>query len=170
MSSRIVAAVRALTFVAVGVMIGIVTCAEPVAAQQAVPAVDTAGPMTAVRELFDAMRAGDSARVRAVFHPQTTMLMGAQVNAQGEARIAATPLEAFVKTIGTPHPQPYDERLFNPVVHVDGTLASVWVEYSFYVGTQFSHCGIDAMLLAKSGASWKIIGLSDTRRTTGCTK
>jgi Putative lumazine-binding len=167
---RFFAVARAVALVAAGVMIGVVTCADRVAAQPVAAASDSAGPMAAVRELFDAMRAGDSARVRAVFHPQTTMLMGAQLNAQGEARITATPIDAFVKTIGTPHPQPYDERIFNPLVQMDGTLASVWVEYSFYVGTQFSHCGIDAVLLAKSGTSWKIIGLSDTRRTTGCTK
>jgi uncharacterized protein YfiM (DUF2279 family) len=170
MSGRFLAAMRSVCLVAAGVMIGVVSVADTVSAQQTTAAVDSAGPMATVRELFDAMRAGDSARVRAVFHPQTTMLMGAQVNAQGEARISATPIDAFVRTIGTPHPQPYDERIFNPVVHVDGTLASIWVEYSLYVGPQFSHCGIDAMLLAKSGASWKIIGLSDTRRTTGCTK
>ena len=64
----------------------------------------------------------------------------------------------------------FDERLFNPRVLIDGTLASVWVDYSFYLGKTFSHCGVDVVHVAKVGEAWKIIALTDTRRSTGCTK
>jgi hypothetical protein len=35
------------------------------------------------------------------------------------------------------------------VFELDGPLASVWAEYSFYAGEKFSHCGIDAFQLAQ---------------------
>jgi hypothetical protein len=44
------------------------------------------------------------------------------------------------------------------------------VEYSFWLGTTFSHCGIDAFQLARLGSEWKIIAIADTRRTDGCNK
>ncbi|MBA3344273.1 MAG: hypothetical protein H0T44_03070 [Gemmatimonadales bacterium] len=31
-----------------------------------------------------------------------------------------------------------------------------------------SHCGVDAFQIAKSGGAWRIIGLTDTRRSEGC--
>jgi hypothetical protein len=65
--------------------------------------------------------------------------------------------------------EPYDERLRNPVVQVDGGLASVWAEYHFYVGTRFSHCGVDTFHLVRTTEGWKIIDLADTRRKDGCT-
>jgi hypothetical protein len=133
-------------------------------------AAESVAQMAVVNELFDAMRAGDSARVRAVFHPQMTAMMSSAAGRDGVARVSLTPVDAFVKLIGTPHPEVFDERLFNPRVLIDGTLASVWVDYSFYLGKTFSHCGVDIFHLAKVGEAWKIIALSDTRRSTGCTK
>jgi type II secretory pathway component PulL len=70
--------------------------------------------------------------------------------------------------VGTPHDQVWDERTRNEVVHQDGTLASVWMDYSFYAGDRFSHCGVDAFLLAREGDDWKIVSLADTRRREGC--
>lgn len=134
------------------------------------PASETVAQLAVVNELFDAMRAGDSARVRAVFHPQMTALMSSDVGRDGVARVRSTPVDAFVKMVGTPRAEVYDERLFNPRTLIDGTLASVWVDYSFWVGKTFSHCGVDIFHIAKVGEAWKIIALSDTRRTTGCTK
>jgi hypothetical protein len=43
-----------------------------------------------------------------------------------------------------------DERLRNPVIRVDGALASVWIEYSLYVGERFVHCGVDAFHLVRT--------------------
>lgn len=142
--------------------------AAPARAQGGGSPVDSAAPMAVVRELFDGMRAGDSARVRAVFHPSMTTLMSADVGKDGAPRVQSTPVEGFVKMVGTPRTVVYDERLYDPRVQVDGPLASIWVEYSFFVGPKFSHCGVDVFHVAKVGAAWKIIALTDTRRTTGC--
>ncbi|MCC7053870.1 MAG: nuclear transport factor 2 family protein [Gemmatimonadaceae bacterium] len=130
---------------------------------------ETVAQRAVVRELFDAMRAGDSARVRAVFHPQMVALLTSDTGPDGKGRVSATPVDAFVRMVGTPRPQPIDERIFNPRVLIDGTLASVWVDYSLYVGPRFIHCGVDVFHVAKVGETWKIIALTDTRRTTGCT-
>jgi len=54
------------------------------------------------------------------------------------------------------------------VIHVDGALASIWVDYWFFAGDRFSHCGVDAILLARQGGTWRIFSIVDTRQTTGC--
>lgn len=67
-----------------------------------------------------------------------------------------------------PHDAVWDERIWDTQVRIDGNLASVWTKYAFYLGPQFSHCGIDHFLLFRRAEGWKIIHLADTRRREGC--
>jgi hypothetical protein len=129
---------------------------------------DSAAVMGTITRLFDGMRAGDSAMVRSTFDARIRLISsGAR---QGKVVTTVEPNgDGFVKAVGTPHPDVWDERIRNPRVQVDGALASVWVDYAFFAGTKFSHCGIDHFLLAKDDAgAWKVLQLSDTRRQTGC--
>lgn len=121
--------------------------------------------MAVVHRLFDGMRAGDSAVVRSVFHPQVRMLTAAN-GPDGKPRLSLqTSADGFVRAVGTPHPQVWDEKIWNEKVEIDGPLASVWVDYSFYAGATRSHCGIDHFLLHRNEAGeWKIVELADTRR------
>lgn len=124
--------------------------------------------MAVVKRLFDGMRAGDSAMVRSVFHPQVRMLSSSMREGKPVLNVQSG-TDAFVKAIGTPHAQVWDERIWNEKVEIDGALASVWTDYAFYRGEAFSHCGIDHFLLARNEAGeWKIIELADTRRQEGC--
>ena len=61
-----------------------------------------------------------------------------------------------------------DERLYHPQVRVSDGLAQVWVEYDFYAGERFSHCGVDSLVLARSADGWRIVHVADTRRREGC--
>lgn len=124
--------------------------------------------LAVVTRLFDGMRAGDSAVVRSVFHPKAQLVTA--VVRQGTPAIETEGIEGFITAVGTPHADVWDERIRNPQVLLDGTLAAVWVEYSFYAGSRFSHCGVDAFHLAKEGGDWKIVALADTRRRQGCTQ
>lgn len=129
---------------------------------------DKAAVMAVVNRLFDGMRAGDSAMVRSVFHPELRMITGLMREGKPVTRVE-TSADGFVKAVGTPRPQPLDERIWGEKVEIDGPLASVWVDYALYVGPQFVHCGIDHFLLVKGETGdWKILEIADTRRTTGC--
>lgn len=101
--------------------------------------------LAVVQRLFDGMRARDTA-----------------------ARWTPDSPDAWLAGVARPRAAILDERISNPVVHVDGPLASVWVDYSFYLGEQFLHCGVDSFHLVKGTAGWSIIDLADTRRTEGC--
>lgn len=48
------------------------------------------------------------------------------------------------------------ERGFDPVVHVAGALAVVWMPYDLYLNGQWSHCGVDAFTLLLVEGRWRI--------------
>ena len=127
---------------------------------------ERAAVLRVVQRLFDGMRAGDSAMVRSTFHPNAQLATA--IVRQGNAIVEIDTMDSFIRAVGTPHDDVWDERLSNTSVQVDGTLASVWTDYSFYLGSKFSHCGVDAFQLAKSGGEWRIVALADTRRRQGC--
>lgn len=138
-------------------------CAAPLQAQKA-PEQDAI--LLVVKRLFDGMRAGDSAMVRSTFHP--LVLLATAENRPGGPSVGIDTLDAFLLAVGSPHDSVWDERTRNEIVHQDGTLAVVWAEYSFYVGSRFNHCGVDTFQLGKVGTEWKIIALTDTRRRRPC--
>lgn len=124
--------------------------------------------MSVVNRLFDGMRKGDSTMVRSVFDTKARLISSGTRQGKLFTSIEAN-ADGFVKGVGSPHTEQWDERIRNPKVQIDGALASVWVDYGFFLGQKFSHCGIDHFLLAKNDAGeWKILELADTRRSTGC--
>ncbi|MFK8101662.1 MAG: nuclear transport factor 2 family protein [Saprospiraceae bacterium] len=120
-----------------------------------------------IQELFDGMRAGDSTKVHRVFKDEVRML-SVYTNKKGEERSQEGKLSDFLKGVGTPHDAIWDERIGNLSIKVDGRLAQAWVPYHFYLGDHFSHCGVNTFQLIKEAGHWKIINLTDTRRTKDC--
>jgi hypothetical protein len=118
-----------------------------------------------VAELFDAMRAGDSTRVRAVFHPEARL--HSAVRRGEEIALVEGSLEEFVTAVGTPHDEVWDERVDDVDVRIDDGLATAWMAYRFYAGETFSHCGVNAIQLVHTPDGWKMLNLVDTRRR-GC--
>lgn len=125
--------------------------------------------MTTIQQLFDGMRAGDSAALRRVLHPSVRMLTSS-MGPDGKPRLTIeSSADGWVKAVGTPRPQPLDERIWNEKVEIDGALASVWVDYALYIGPTFLHCGVDHFLLVRNDAgAWKIVEVADTRHTERC--
>jgi len=118
-----------------------------------------------VERLFDGMRTADSALVRSVFHPEARLIRAGVRS--GQPAVSVSGIDGFVLAVGGAT-DTWDERLFDPVVRIEGTLASVWTEYTFHQGAQFSHCGVDSFQLVRTAEGWKIISLADTMRREGC--
>lgn len=152
----------------------LVGAALPLAAQApaAAPAADTAADRQAVEatvtKLFDAMRARDTAAMRAAFVPGARLTTTGATPA-GVPTVKFDSLDTFLRSVGgAPAGLVLDERLYNTRVVVADNLASAWMEYDFYAGPRFSHCGVDAMHLARTPEGWRIVALADTRRREGC--
>lgn len=121
----------------------------------------------AVNYLFDGMRNADTSLIRNAFASKCIMQTIAQ-SRDGKHVVRTESVDAFIKSIGAPHPEKYDERIVFTKILVDGRLASVWTDYKFYIGEKFSHCGVNSFQLFKSEEGWKIIYLVDTRRKENC--
>ena len=105
--------------------------------------------------------------VRACFVPGA-QLQSVVSSGEGHTRLVNEPVDSFLVALAKPHKEVYDERISYDLVRIDGALAIVWAPYKFYLGTTFSHCGVDAFQLAWINGSWKIIYLADTRRKQAC--
>ena len=122
--------------------------------------------MKTVLRLFDGMRAGDSSMVRAAFDSNPRLVTTMVRN--GVPVLTTGSVDDFVKAVGTPHSEVWDERISGEIIHIDGPLATVWMRYSFYAGSQFSHCGVNAFELFRRPDGWRITSIADTRRRERC--
>lgn len=151
----------------VGSLIALTFLTTSSAAAQAAAANDQAEVLAVVTRLFDGMRKRDSSMVSSVFRPGAK-LVSAFTNREGKAVVQEEAVENFVKMVGGATGDTWDERIFEPEVRIDGNLATVWTRYEFWLGTKFSHCGVDAFQMAKSAEGWKVVALADTRKREGC--
>lgn len=138
----------------------------PIAAAQTA---DSSAVLRVAESVFDAMRKRDTVMLKAAFTPDARLTTAAAAR-DGSPRVTSEPLDSFVVALGKPSAEVWDEKTFQHQVRIDGNLATVWMEYDFYLGTNFSHCGVDAFQLARFAEGWKIIALADTRRRAGCTR
>ena len=138
-------------------------CAPTLRAQNA----DRDAILATVQKVFDAMRTRDTALLSQAFD-STARLVG--VSNRGTPSVSLTSPSQFGGAIArAPAGDVWHERIYDPEVKIDGTVAQVWAYYTFHRNTTFSHCGIDAFMLVKVGTAWRITQLADSRRMEGCT-
>lgn len=118
---------------------------------------------TVINKFFDGLREGDSTKVKSVFHKEGRL---SPVSEKGE--VMHITVNDFAGMVGKPRKEVWDERIFDVTIETDGRIGSVWCKYSFYVGENFSHCGVDAFQLVKGDKGWQIIQISDTRNKENC--
>ena len=123
--------------------------------------------MNVVQNVFEAMRTNDSTMLKNCFveEPVTSTIFR---NKEGKTNFVSGDFKQFVNAVGSPKEDIWNEPIWNEKVEIDGDLASVWVNYAFYINDQFSHCGVDAFHLVQLEGEWKIFNLVDTRRRQGC--
>ncbi|HET7274659.1 MAG TPA: nuclear transport factor 2 family protein [Longimicrobiaceae bacterium] len=119
-----------------------------------------------IERLFDGMRAGDGAAVSAAFHPDARLMSVSIRN--GTPTLGMIEADDFAARVGEPHDEVWDERIGDITVQLDGNLATAWMRYAFHVDDTLSHCGVNALDLFRGPDGWKIIHVTDTRRTEGC--
>lgn len=119
-----------------------------------------------INRLFDGMRQSDSKSVRGCF-TQTAILQTVSRNKDGEIMVRTDHVDSFAASLAKPHDL-YDERIVFESIRIDGSLASVWTPYRFFVGSRLNHCGVNSFQLVKTQDGWKIQYLIDTRRKEGC--
>lgn len=119
-----------------------------------------------IDQFFEGMRTQDTAMMAFVMTPNMQMQTVAKV--EGKTRLVAGNAAKFLSNVAAPTPQPWDERIWSYEIQLDGAMASVWTEYSFFFGERLLHCGVNQFMLLHDGSGWKIFYIVDTRRPNGC--
>ena len=156
-------AARRILVAAGSILLG--ACAPSRSGATVVPAAESAAVVAVVQRLFDAMAARDTAAARAILLP------GAQFRAvRSDTAVAAPRVQsdtAFLRQLATLSDRLL-ERMWAPVVHVDGPLATLWAPYDFHIDGRWSHCGVDAVTLARTTTGWRVAGFAYTVQRQGC--
>lgn len=143
-------------FLALGLL---ASCASPGAgsAEYAPNEADRAAITDVVQRAFDAIETNDQAAWAEVLTSE-----GMFSSIRGEAGERRIGLQSFAEAAAntTPPPNAYLERWWDPIIMVDGDLATVWTPYDFLIDGKFSHSGIDVIVLLRSDAGWKIASIA----------
>ena len=114
--------------------------------------------IAAAQAVFDAMKALDPEAFRKSMVPDGFLL------SVGPGTTRWTTRDQFAANIAR-RTEPMIERMWDPEVRIDGSVATLWTAYDFYSALEFSHCGTDAFQLAKTSEGWKVVMLSYTSQT-----
>ena len=123
--------------------------------------------LAAVDTLLQGMRTKDAALMSQQLDSLARMTLVRPAR-DGGVRVVALSGAEFVRVATAAGQPPLDEPIRNPVVQIDGDLATVWAEYQVRREGRVTHCGSDAFHLVRRQGRWRILNVSDTYRQTGC--
>jgi Domain of unknown function (DUF4440) len=128
---------------------------------------DSTGVMQSLNTMLTAMRERNGDGLRAIFHENIRMTL-LRPAPGGVTRAVVLTGEQFIAAATNPNGPILDEPIRNPILHIDGDLATVWAEYQVRIAGKVSHCGYDAFQFVRVAGAWKIISVADTFRQQGC--
>ena len=128
-------------------------------AAHAPTATDQADILAVLQAFFDGL-AGDPDLIANAVDPN--IVMQSTDARSGTAVFGSSTLDGLLQRVETGEAV-MTERMWDAEVRVAGALATIWTPYDFYIGSDFSHCGIDVATLMRRDGGWKIISLNWTR-------
>ena len=154
-------------------MLIVLTLASTAAAAQKLPPanplpIDETEPtevLVPINALLAAFRAGDSKHMLAHVFPDGRVTATGMRGA-GASGIRSQSWAEFAQRI-TPEGA-FDERIYNPVIEIDGDVAMVWARFDVRRGGKMANCGFDHFDLVRDNGVWKVMNLSFSSQTTGC--
>ena len=129
------------------------------------PAGAATAVLARVNALFAAFEGGDAAAMLRLVYPDGRVT-AASAPEDGAANLRQQSWRQFAERV-TPE-RPFQERIADPVVNVDGDIAMVRAPFVVRVGGKVSNCGVDHFDLVREQGDWKVMNLTFSSRTTGC--
>jgi hypothetical protein len=120
---------------------------------------DERAVLAPVQAFFDGMAKYDSAAIRATVQPEGSVAL------LRKGKVVRMTLGEFADHM-KPAKDRIEERIYDPLVRIDGDIAMVWAPYDFLVNGQVKHCGTDAVNLVRIDGRWLIAGIADNSRDT----
>jgi len=125
---------------------------------------DKVAVKSSIETFFEGFHQQDSLKMKAMVYENIELFSVKKVD--NLYSLDKSDFSSFLKSIvSIPKNIKFEEVLSNYNIQVNGGLAQVWVNYTFYINEQVSHCGINSFQLYKDvDGIWKIIFLGDTRQ------
>lgn len=113
-----------------------------------------------VQAFLDALSRQDRAGMMAQVAP------GVEIMSERKGELRRLDVEALADRLAGFKGRQISEPIYDPVIHVDQTIAVVWARYTFAIDGKVDHCGTDVITLMKIQGKWTIVGLADNARET----
>ena len=113
-----------------------------------------------VQALFAGMAGRNADAIRAAALPGATLLL------MRDGQPSKLTIEDFAARVARPGKTTIEERIHNPLVHIDTDLAVVWAPFDFLSDGKVDHCGTDLFNLVRINGKWLIASIADTGRNT----
>jgi hypothetical protein len=131
---------------------------------------ETRAVLALMEQAFEAVGSNDPDDMRALQLAEGTSLSFRPLagGAPGELEMRMSTNEALAAGPTDDSHQYMERWTSEPTVMIRGPIAVVWGEYEFHIDGEFSHCGIDAVDLAKVDGVWKIVNWMWTVERDNC--
>ncbi len=106
-----------------------------------------------IDRMFLGMTNGDSAMVQSCFYSRNH-LETCVFDKKGIVAVHEEQLTDFLKAVGTPREELWEERIHDVEIKADAPLAMAWVPYEFYLDGVYSHEGVNIFQLVKKENQW----------------
>jgi hypothetical protein len=126
---------------------------------------DAKAVLATIDALFAAFESGDAAAVLRQVYPDGRVTATGR-RADGTTTLRPQSWAQFAERF-TPQ-RAFQERIANPLVHIDQDIALVWAPFVVRSGGKVSNCGIDHFDLVRESGAWKVVNLTFSSRNTGC--
>lgn len=129
---------------------------------------DSVAIMAIIENVFDGMRESDITKMAPHFHEEAKM-QSLTVSTEGNKVSKLNGPEAWLNAVANnTSGKVWNEQVNNIKIISDGAVATAWMDYTFYLGDQLSHCGINSFQFIKMNEKWKIIYIIDSRLKDKC--
>jgi len=115
--------------------------------------------IAALQGVLDGLAARDRNMIAA------QLLPGGSATLMRNGKPVQMAFDTFAERLSAPGTDTRQERIYDPVVHVDNNIAYIWTRFDFVINGKIDHCGTDSASLVKVDGRWLIASLGDTSRT-----
>lgn len=129
------------------------------------PAFEEASVLAPINESFKALETGDSAALLRYVYPDGKVT-AVGLTASGKSGVRSRSWTEYAANMKPG--QGFKERITNPAIEIDDDIALVWAPFTIEVGGKIVACGTDHFDMIREGGAWKIMNITFSSRTTGC--
>jgi hypothetical protein len=115
---------------------------------------DTKAAIAVADSVLVALSSGDNATLARL--TLDSAIVGGAGLRNGVERLSLGSWTRYTSRTG---PSEFTERGFGATARVQDRVAQVWVPYDLYIGTRWSHCGVDAFTLLEIEGRWRVASL-----------